>query len=232
MRFICLTETGGTSERDMSVICGGPTTTQSTTPSRIEDSCLRVSDFIKMNSHLRFAIYTETGWYIYTGESGFGEWKSNVWLQVVDLSKCNFKVVVCDGECKCEGGGCDCDTIGARLNRMRLQLESDHQAKYDALVTLLEKSATQNNDVDLLALINQLKQEFGKGLIVNLGDDYDNRTTAILMLLSELGDIIRQMKNCEDSELTRSMQSLYDRVMTELKDKKIYVERDGRVNVE
>lgn len=139
-----------------------------------------------------------------------------------DFGTCRFTVVTCKNECGCEGGGCDCDSIQAKLTNLRLQLESENDRRFAALVALLEKNATTNNDLDLMELIQKLREELKLGVVVNLGDDIDisieNRTTEILLLLAELRAILREMKHCinVNPELIAELKSLANTIIEEL----------------
>jgi hypothetical protein len=84
MRFIQLTEQGGKAITTGYCSCWGlssssttststPSTTTTTTTTTITSStCIKLNECLKGNSKWRAVVYTQNGWYIYTGDSGFG----------------------------------------------------------------------------------------------------------------------------------------------------------------
>jgi len=68
------------------------------------------------NKYYRYAFYTDDGWYVYSGDSGFWKYGAKKWLKLKDAKTCEFVEVKCVGKCGCEGGGCDCQTLQDKLD--------------------------------------------------------------------------------------------------------------------
>ncbi|MDR0926391.1 MAG: hypothetical protein LBO69_01320, partial [Ignavibacteria bacterium] len=156
------------------------------------------------------------------GENGFGKFGKNKWLKATDLSKCEFEEVKCENECGCEGGGCDCDTLQSKLNELRNDIDRASKERYEVLIKKLEGLPTSENSKDLLSQLIALLKEIDKGVYVALSDNSltENKTTEILLLLAELRDIIRNMKYCNEPELTAEITDLINEITEELHQKR------------
>jgi hypothetical protein len=133
---------------------------------------------------------------------------------------CEFAEVKCDNKnCDCEG--CDCETLQDKLDELKENLQTDTEKKYKDIIAKIAAIPQPVDNKDLLLLIKNLINDVKKGVLVALhdGDEntiIDNKTTEILLLLSELREIITEMKYCENPELTAELKELVASTTKEL----------------
>jgi len=83
MRFIQLTEQGVKAITTGYCSCWGlssssttststPSTTTSTSTNQPSSTCIKLNECLKGNSKWRAAVYSQDGWYVYSGDNGFG----------------------------------------------------------------------------------------------------------------------------------------------------------------
>ena len=224
IRFIHLTEKGGTYNEDCK--CNdAPKDTPVDIPKDVPTEneipkCIVRKDCIENDKRRRYAVFTDDGWYVYSGEKGFSKYKANTWLKFV--SGCDFIEVKCGNkDCDCPGGGCDCETLQDKLDVLKTDIEKSADAKYRDIIAKIEAIPQTPDNKDLLVLIKDLINDVKKGILVvlNDGDDntiIDNKTTEILLLLAELRGLLQEMKYCEVDELTAEIQELVVSVTEEL----------------
>ena len=188
-------------------------------PPSVDDKppdCIIKRECVENNKYYRYAFYTDDGWYVYSGEKGFWKYGAKKWLKLKNAATCEFVEVECVGKCGCEGGGCDCQTLQDKLDKQKADIQIDIENKYQSIINKLHSIPAPNLDL-IIELINEVK----KGLVVVLNDGDDNaiinnKTTEILLLLGELRDLLKEMKYCDDSELSDEIQKLVAEVTEEL----------------
>ena len=95
---------------------------------------------------------------------------------------------------------------------MRKQVEADSQAKFDKLISLLDKTAEKLECPEMANLLEEFKREVGKGLI-SISDitHTEHRccdvTNEYINLIDELKKKIEAMNCCEDEGLSNAIKS-------------------------
>jgi hypothetical protein len=144
--------------------------------------CIEETDFSKMHPQYRQAIWTDDGWYVWSG-AGFGEHKAGIWVKISNPSTCEMQAVECPEVCECEQNKQDIRALAQRLSDLESgtdtivgrdtpQNSKDYSIKFDELFTRID---------DLKSAIDDVAGNSGKG-----STDYREQLVKIDKDISEL----------------------------------------------
>jgi hypothetical protein len=123
-----------------------------------EDCVEKESKCIAENPSYRHAIYTETGWYIYSGDTGFGKYAPNLWLKVINAVTCELEEVEC---CSCEKNSAKIKDLNKKLDDLIIPKCKDYDAELaelKALILNIKSVDTGGNNYNFEQEFNELKE--------------------------------------------------------------------------